>query len=62
MRQLLPITFSHHRAMTLRWRLYAMAAKVIKTERKYFVKLKKKHQILLSEVLEALRRFEPPPL
>lgn len=62
MRQLLPVTLAHHRAITIRWRLYAMAAKVVKTGRQYFVKLKRKHRTLLSEVLEALRRFEPPPL
>jgi len=28
MRQLLPVELSHHRAITVRWRLYAMAAKV----------------------------------
>ena len=33
MRALLPEELSHHRATTLRWRLYAMAAKVVKTGR-----------------------------
>ena len=40
MRQLLPEELAHHRAMTLRWRLYAMEAKVVKTGRQLFVKLK----------------------
>ena len=33
MRQLLPAELVHHRAITLRWRLYAIAAKVVKTGR-----------------------------
>ncbi len=62
MRQLLPESLSQHRAITLRWRLYAMAAKVVKTGRQIFVKLRQDHHSLLTEVLEALRRFEPPPI
>lgn len=62
MRQLLPEELSHHRAMTIRWRLYAMAAKVVKTGRQIFVKLQSKNQQLLGQVLAALRRFDPPPI
>lgn len=62
MRQLLPEELSHHRAMTIRWRLYAMAAKVVKTARQYFVKLQHKNHLLLEQVLTALRTFEPPPI
>ena len=62
MRQLLPEELSHHRAMTLRWRLYAIAAKVVKTSRQFFVKLQNKNHLLLEQVLTALRRFEPPPI
>ena len=62
MRQLLPEELSHHRAMTIRWRLYAMAAKVVKTGRQVFVKLQSKSQQLLEQVLAALRRFDPPPI
>ena len=62
MRQLLPEELSHHRAMTIRWRLYAMAAKVVKTGRQLFVKLQLKNQQLLAQVLAALGRFEPPPI
>jgi len=42
MRQLLPIELPHHRGITLRWRLYAMAAKVVKTSRQLYVKLQTK--------------------
>jgi hypothetical protein len=62
MRQLLPEALAHHRAKTIRWRLYAMAAKVVKTGRQIFVKLQSTNQQLLAQVLAALRRFEPPPI
>ena len=62
MRQLLPEELAQHRAMTLRWRLYAIAAKVVKTGRQLFVKLKEKHRTLLEQVLLALKEFEPPPI
>ncbi len=62
MRQLLPEELAQHRAMTLRWRLYAIAAKVVKTGRQLLVKLKEKHRTLLEQVLMALKEFEPPPI
>ena len=62
MRQLLPESLAHHRAVTIRWRLYAMAAKVVKTGRQLYVKLQAAHQTQLQQVLDALRRFEPPPI
>ena len=62
MRQLLPEELAHHRATTIRWRLYAIAGKVVKTARQLTLKLKEKHHQLLTQVLEALRRFEPPDL
>ena len=62
MRQLLPEEWARHRAVTLRWRLYAMAAKVVKTGHQLFVKLQGKHRILLERVLMALKEFEPPPI
>jgi hypothetical protein len=62
MRQLLPEELSHHRAMTIRWRLYAVAAKVVKTGRQLFVKLQEKHRALLERALIALKEFEPPPI
>ena len=62
MRQLLPEELAHHRATTIRWRLYGLAAKVVKTGRQIFVKLPEKHRILLERVLYALKEFEPPPI
>jgi hypothetical protein len=61
MRQLLPEGLETSRAKTIRWRLYAMAAKVIKTGRQVFVKVQAQHQALLDEVLAAMRQFQPPP-
>lgn len=62
MRQLLQEELVHHRAMTLRWGLYAIAAKVFRTGPQLIVKLKEKHRILLERVLLALKEFEPPPI
>lgn len=61
MRQLLPEALAHHRAITVRWRLYGIAAKVVKTSRQLFIKTTRQHQKLLEHVCQALRRFEPPP-
>ena len=62
MRQLLPEALSHHRCTTIRWRLYAMAAKVVKSGRQLYVKLQAKNQRLLTEVLRSLKNFDPPHL
>ena len=62
MRQLLPGDLASHRAMTIRWRLYAIAAKVVKTGRQHFVKLRAVHQELLERVLMCLKGFDPPPV
>lgn len=62
MRQLLPEEIAHHRATTIRWRLYAIAGKVVKTSRQVYLKLKESHHKLLEYVLDALRRFDPPHL
>ena len=60
MRALLPEELAQHRVITIRWRLYAIAAKVVKTGRQLYLKVTRRHQELLAEVLSALRRFEPP--
>lgn len=62
MRQLLPEELANHRATTIGWRLYGMAAKVVKTGRQLWVKLGDAHCGLLDQVLKALRKFEPPPI
>ena len=62
MRQLLPGDLAQHRAITIRGRLYAIAAKVVKTGRQLFVKLREKHRAFLEQVLLALKEFESPPI
>jgi hypothetical protein len=62
MRHLIPEDLSSHRATTIRWRLYGIAAKIVKTGRQFFVRLQEKNQILLERVLIALRRLQPPPI
>ena len=62
MRQLLPGELSQHRAITLRWRLYAIAAKVVRTGRQLLVKMRENHRLLLERVLLALKEFEAPPI
>lgn len=62
MRQLLPESLAQHRAITIRWRLYAVAAKVVRTGRGLYVKLQERHKTLLEQVLLALKGFEPPPI
>jgi len=55
MRQLLPEELSHHRVTTLRWKVYAMAAKVVRTSRQVFIKMSHKNQELLEAILERIR-------
>ncbi len=62
MRQLLPEELAHHRVTTIRWKLYAMAAKVVKTGRQLVVKLQKEQQSLLSKILIHIQAFDPPPI
>ncbi len=59
MRQLLPEELPRHRVTTIRWRLYALAAKAVKTGRQLFVKMKSEHQKLLAQVLDEMRKFTP---
>ena len=58
-RLLLPEELAHHRANTLRWRLYAIAVKVVRTGRHIFIRMKEKHQVLLQAVLAIIRVIEP---
>jgi hypothetical protein len=58
----LPENLAHNSGMTIRWRLYAIAAKVIRTDRQIFVKLAHQHRLLLERVLLAIKEFEPPPI
>jgi len=62
MRQLLPEELAQHRAMSIRWKLYGMAAKIVRTARQVWVKTQAPHQRLLEQVLMAMRRVDPPPI
>lgn len=62
MRQFLPEELAHHRVITIRWRVYAVAAKVVKTGRQVFIKMKAKHQALLETILARIRMIEPVPI
>jgi hypothetical protein len=62
MRQLLPEDLASHRVTTIRWRVYGMAAKLIRTGRGVWLKLHDANKNLLEQVLAALRRFDPPLL
>ena len=59
MRLFLPEELAHHRVITIRWRVYAMAAKVVKTGRQIFIKMKAKHHALLEAILARIRLIEP---
>jgi len=58
MRQLLPEELSHHRVITLRWKFYAIAAKVVRTSRQVFIKMTHKNQELLEAILERIRTLK----
>ncbi len=58
MRLLLPETLSHHRVVTLRWKVYFMPAKVVRTSRQILIKMTRKNQQLLEAILERIRTLE----
>jgi hypothetical protein len=58
MRLYLPEELCHHRAMTIRWRVYAIAAKVVKTGRRILIKMKAKHAAFLASILDRIRLIE----
>jgi len=57
MRMYLPACFEGARVKTIRWRIYALAAKVVRHGRQFYLKLKASHQTLLQEVLLSLRKL-----
>ena len=58
MRLLLPEALSHHRVVTLRWKVYFMPAKVVRTSRQILIKMTRKNQQLLEAILERIRTIE----
>ena len=61
MRALLPIRFERCRAKTIRWRLYALAGKVVMHGRKLYLKVTAAHRKLLAEVFSALDQLAQAP-
>jgi len=60
MRHLLPAQWAQCRVTTIRWRLYALAGKVVRHGRQITIKLREEARSLLDEALQPLRRFAPP--
>jgi len=58
MRQLLPEYLANHRVTTIRWRLYGMAAKLVRAGRGVWLKSQDANKNLLEQVLAGLRRFD----
>lgn len=61
MRMYLPARFESCRAKTIRWRLYALAGKVVRHGRQVFLKLKATHYALLSDILRPLQALPQAP-
>lgn len=61
MRALLPSPWESCRAKTLRWRLYALAGKVVRHGRQIKLKLQHQHTEFLREILASINRFALAP-
>ena len=61
MRHLLPVRWAQSRATTVRWRLYALAGKIVNHGRQWSIKLSAVNRALLDEALQNLRRFALAP-
>lgn len=57
----LPAHLEGAQAKTIRWRIYALAAKVVRQGRRIYLKLKAAHHALLEEVLLSLRKLSQAP-
>ena len=61
MRQLLPEQWATSRANTIRWRLYALAGKLVRHGRQWTIKMSGVNRVLLDSVLQHLRQFVLAP-
>ena len=61
MRHLLPARWAQSRVITVRWRLYALAGKVVHHGRRWSIKLSEANRTLLEGILRHLRRFALAP-
>jgi hypothetical protein len=60
-RMFLPACFESTRAKTIRWRIFALAGKVVRHGRKLYLKLKKAHHDLLEDILRHLSALSLAP-
>ncbi len=61
LRMYLPSCFESTRAKTIRWRIFALAGKVVRHGRKIYLKLKESHRVLLGSMLLALKGLAQSP-
>ncbi len=61
LRMYLPVQFEACRAKTIRHRIYALAAKVVRHGRRIYLKLEESHCALLNEILLPLHRLAQAP-
>lgn len=61
LRMHLPACHETSRAKTIRWRLFALAGKVVRHGRIVYLKLKESHQVLLNDTLLRLKMIAHPP-
>ena len=61
MRMNLPASFRKARAKTIRWRVYALAGKLVKHGRKFYLKLKQENRLFLEQMLFSLNRSAQAP-
>lgn len=61
MRMHLPEGYENGRAKTIRWRLYALAGKVVRHGRKVYLKLSAAHHNLLQHIRISLKYLDQPP-
>jgi len=60
-RMFLPACFELTRAKTIRWRIFALAGKVVRYGRKLYLKLKQAHHDLLKDILGRLSPLSLAP-
>ena len=60
-RMFLPVCFESTRAKTIRWRIFALAGKVVRHGRKLYLKLKQAHHDLLRDILYRLSTLSLAP-
>ena len=62
LRELLPEPLARMRLPSLRRQLYGLAARVVRSGRRLYVKLQDAHRQRLAEALALVRQLQPPPI